>query len=73
MSAERLLLHGSLEQWDWWRRLHAWEWRGGPDVIIHADAAVPKAKGLEYVGAQWGCGAWVITRVGAEDKGWFYA
>ena len=61
-----------LQEWDWSGRITAWDWRDGPDIIIHADAAIPKEKGLGYNSAQWGRGAWVVETK-SEVGRWFYS
>jgi hypothetical protein len=71
--AALLMLLGLLQDWNWEAPVKEWGWRDGPDCTIHADAAVPKERGLEYSSAQWGRGAWAVgTEVGRQDA-WFYA
>jgi hypothetical protein len=61
-----------LEDWNWEVPLFDWGWQEGPDVVIHADAAVPKSQGLDYSGSVWGFGAHTVF-VRGGGQGWYYS
>jgi hypothetical protein len=61
------MLVGALRAASWTVPIIDWEWDGRvADVEVRCDAACPKARGLDYEGAEWGGGGWVEGR-------WFYA